>query len=252
MDAEASRKRQAKADAPHGVEPTAPRHVVAKGLAVGEDGRARCSWADSTADYRAYHDDEWGRPVRTDDGIYERLTLEAFQSGLAWITILRKRPAFRAAFAGFSIEAVAKFDERDAARLLTDVGIVRNRAKIDAAMANARAALDLPEGLAAFLWSYAPDPAGRCRPHSGEVPATTPESTAMAKDLRKSGFRFVGPTTAYALMQATGMVDDHVDGCFVPPAVERRPARKSSPPGKTAAAGKATGAGKRPAARRPA
>jgi DNA-3-methyladenine glycosylase I len=237
MDAQVSRKRQAKADAPVGVEPAAPRHVVAKGLALGEDGRARCSWADSTADYRAYHDDEWGRPVRSDDGIYERLTLEAFQSGLSWITILRKRPAFRAAFAGFSIEAVAKFDERDAARLLADVGIVRNRAKIDAAMANARAALDLPDGLAAFLWAYAPDPVGRHRPRSGEVPATTPESTAMAKDLRKRGFRFVGPTTAYALMQATGMVDDHIDGCFVPPVAERRPARTSSPAAKSAAAG---------------
>jgi DNA-3-methyladenine glycosylase I len=222
-DARASRKRTAKADAPLGVEPTAPRHVVAKGLAVGEDGRSRCSWADSTADYRSYHDDEWGRPVRTDDGIYERLTLEAFQSGLSWITILRKRPAFRAAFADFSIEAVAKFDERDAARLLADVGIVRNRAKIDAAMANARAALDLSEGLAAYLWSYAPDPTGRRRPHSGEVPPATPESTAMAKDLRKRGFRFVGPTTAYALMQATGMVDDHIEGCFVPPVTRRRP-----------------------------
>ncbi len=235
MDAQASRKRQAKADAPLGVEPAAPRHVVAKGLAVGEDGRARCSWADSTADYRAYHDEEWGRPVRTDDGIYERLTLEAFQSGLSWITILRKRPAFRAAFAGFSIEAVAKFDERDAARLLADVGIVRNRAKIDAAMANARAALDLSEGLAAFLWSYAPDATVRHRPRSGEVPATTPESTAMAKDLRKRGFRFVGPTTAYALMQATGMVDDHIEGCFVPPVAERRPVRRAKSPSTTAA-----------------
>jgi DNA-3-methyladenine glycosylase I len=250
MDAQVSRKRQAKADAPLGVEPAAPRHVVAKGLAVGEDGRARCSWADSTADYRAYHDDEWGRPVRSDDGIYERLTLEAFQSGLSWITILRKRPAFRAAFADFSIAAVAKFDERDAARLLADVGIVRNRAKIDAAMANARAALDLPDGLAAFLWAYAPDPAGRRRPRSGEVPATTPESTAMAKDLRKHGFRFVGPTTAYALMQATGMVDDHIDGCFVPPVVERRPARTSSRVVKPDAASSRSAPGKSSAGRR--
>lgn len=250
MDAEASRKRQAKADAPLGGEPAAPRPVVAKGLEVGEDGRARCSWADSTADYRAYHDDEWGQPVRSDDGIYERLTLEAFQSGLSWITILRKRPAFRTAFAGFSIEAVAKFDERDAARLLADVGIVRNRAKIDAAMANARAALDLPDGLAAFLWAYAPDPANRRRPRSGEVPATTPESTAMAKDLRKRGFRFVGPTTVYALMQATGMVDDHIDGCFVPPVVARQPARKSAAADHSSTEGSRTAAGRRMAARR--
>ena len=203
-------------------------------LVVGDDGNARCRWATSTADYIVYHDEEWGRPIRTDDGLYERLTLEAFQSGLSWITILRKRPAFREAFADFSIAAVAKFDERDAARLLADVGIVRNRAKIDAAMANARAALDLPDGLAAFLWAYAPDPAGRRRPHGGEVPATTPESTTMAKDLRQRGFRFVGPTTAYALMQATGMVDDHIDGCFVPPVVE--PASTSSRVAKSAAA----------------
>jgi DNA-3-methyladenine glycosylase I len=194
--------------------------------------------------------------VRTDDGIYERLTLEAFQSGLSWITILRKRSAFRAAFAGFSIENVAKFDERDAARLLADVGIVRNRAKIDAAMANARAALDLSEGLADFLWSYAPDAADRHRPRSGEVPATTPESTAMAKDLRKRGFRFVGPTTAYALMQATGMVDDHIEGCFVPPVAERRPARRAKSPSTTPATPqtgqKPAVAGKRSAVRPPA
>jgi len=190
--------------------------VVAAGLAMGEDGLIRCAWADSTPEYRAYHDEEWSRPVRSDDGIYERMTLEAFQSGLAWITILRKRPAFRAAFADFSIARVATFDEADVARLLADPGIVRNRAKIDAALHNARAALDLPDGLAALLWSYAP-PARSRRPRSGEVPSTTPESTAMAKDLRKRGFRFVGPTTAYALMQATGMVDDHIDGCHVPP-----------------------------------
>jgi DNA-3-methyladenine glycosylase I len=189
---------------------------IAPGLARGEDGLVRCAWADSTPEYRTYHDDEWGRAVRTDDGLYERLTLEAFQSGLAWITILRKRPAFRAAFADFSIPAVAAFGEKDVARLLVDAGIVRNRAKIDAALANARAALDLSGGLAELLWSFAPPPRRR-RPKSGEVPATTPESTAMAKDLRKRGFRFVGPTTAYALMQATGMVDDHLAGCHVPP-----------------------------------
>jgi DNA-3-methyladenine glycosylase I len=183
---------------------------------MGEDGLIRCAWGDSTPEYRVYHDDEWGQPVRTDDGIYERMTLEAFQSGLAWITILRKRPAFRAAFADFSIARVAEFGEADVARLLADAGIVRNRAKIDAALHNARAALDVPGGLAELLWSYAPPPRHR-RPTSGEVPPTTAESTAMAKDLRKKGFRFIGPTTAYALMQATGMVDDHLDGCHVPP-----------------------------------
>src|SRR5258707_11723796 len=125
---------------------------------VGADGLARCSWAGSTPDYLEYHDTEWGRPVRDDNGLFERLTLEAFQSGLSWITILRKRPAFRAAFAGFEIAKVAAFGEADADRLLADAGIVRNRAKIDAAIANARAAADLPEGIAALLWSFAPDP----------------------------------------------------------------------------------------------
>jgi DNA-3-methyladenine glycosylase I len=163
----------------------------------------------------AYHDDEWGRPVRDDDGLYERLTLEAFQSGLSWLTILRKRPAFRAAFKDFRIAEVAAFDESDAARLLADPGIVRNRAKIEAALHNARAAADLPGGLAALLWSYAPAPR-KTRPTSfAEVPAITRASTAMAKDLKKRGFRFVGPTTAYALMQAAGMVDDHLADCHV-------------------------------------
>jgi DNA-3-methyladenine glycosylase I len=187
------------------------------GLVAGEDGLLRCFWGASTPDYAAYHDTEWGRPVRTDDGLFERMTLEAFQSGLAWITILRKRPAFRAAFAGFEIGAVAAFGEADAARLMADAGIVRNRMKVDAALHNARVAADLEEGLAALLWSFAPP--RRPRPASrAEVPALTPESTAMAKALKKRGFKFVGPTTAYALMQATGMVDDHIAGCCVPPA----------------------------------
>jgi DNA-3-methyladenine glycosylase I len=184
-------------------------------VVIGSDGLARCGWAGSTADYLAYHDVEWGVPVRTDDALFERLTLEAFQSGLSWLTILRKRPAFRAAFDNFAIEKVAAYGDADVQRLLGDAGIVRNRAKIDAAIANARAALDLPDGLSALLWSFAPVPPGP-RPRSfTEVPATTPQSTAMAKDLRKRGFRFVGPTTAYALMQATGMVDDHVAGCHL-------------------------------------
>jgi DNA-3-methyladenine glycosylase I len=191
--------------------------VTAAGLVLGPDGRARCGWGGSTPDYLPYHDLEWGRPVHGDDALFERLTLEAFQSGLSWITILRKRPAFRAGFAGFSIPAVAAFTEADATRLMADVGIVRNRMKVDAALHNARVAADLPDGLAALLWSYAPAP--RPRPQtSADVPAVTPESTAMARDLKKRGFKFVGPTTAYALMQATGMVDDHLAGCFVPPA----------------------------------
>ena len=186
----------------------------AAGLVLGDDGRARCRWGGSTPDYVLYHDTEWGRPVRTDDALFERLSLEAFQSGLSWLTILRKRPAFRAAFADFAIAKVAEFGEADIARLMADAGIVRNRMKIEATLANARAALDLPDGLAALLWSFAPP--ARSRPvRMGEIPAQTPESVAMAKRLRKLGFKFVGPTTAYAMMQATGMVDDHVAGCYV-------------------------------------
>jgi DNA-3-methyladenine glycosylase I len=174
----------------------------------------RCWWGSSTPEYARYHDEEWGRPVRDDRGLFEKLSLEAFQSGLSWITILRKREAFRAAFAGFEIARVAAFGEDDVARLMTDAAIVRNRAKIGATIANARAAVDLP--LAELLWSFAPEP--RPRPRTpADVPAVTPESTAMAKELKKRGFRFVGPTTAYALMQATGMVDDHIEGCLAAP-----------------------------------
>ncbi len=174
----------------------------------------RCAWATSTPEYIAYHDEEWGTPLQGDDALFERVCLEAFQSGLSWITILRKRPAFRAAFAGFDIDKVAAFDADDEARLMADAGIVRNRAKIAAAIRNARAAQELPEGLSALLWSFAP--AGpRTRPATlADVPATSPESVAMARELKKRGFAFVGPTTAYALMQATGMVDDHVADCF--------------------------------------
>lgn len=174
----------------------------------------RCGWATSAPEYVAYHDQEWGTPLHGDDPLFERLCLEAFQSGLSWITILRKRPAFRAAFAGFAIDAVAAFTEHDEARLLADAGIVRNRAKISAAVRNARAAQQLPEGLSTLLWSFAPT-GPRSRPATlAEVPATSSESTAMARELKRRGFVFVGPTTAYALMQATGMVDDHVSACF--------------------------------------
>jgi DNA-3-methyladenine glycosylase I len=179
-----------------------------------EPDRQRCPWATSTPEYVAYHDEEWGTPLHGDDALFERLCLEAFQSGLSWITILRKRPAFRAAFAGFAIDEVAAFTEADEARLMVDASIVRNRAKIAAAVRNARAAQQLPEGLSALLWSFAPAP-GRPRPAGlSDVPATSPESIAMAKELKRRGFVFVGPTTAYALMQATGMVDDHVADCF--------------------------------------
>ncbi|MEV0454353.1 DNA-3-methyladenine glycosylase I [Catellatospora methionotrophica] len=184
-------------------------------LIVGDDGLARCGWAASAPEYRAYHDEEWGTPLRGDDALFERMSLEAFQSGLSWITILRKRPAFRTAFAGFKLEAVAAFGLADVERLLGDAGIVRNRSKIEATLHNARLALELPGGLSALLWSYAPEP-GRPRPASrADVPATSDASVAMAKDLKKRGLRFVGPTTAYALMQATGMVDDHLAGCHV-------------------------------------
>ncbi|GAA3393269.1 DNA-3-methyladenine glycosylase I [Cryptosporangium minutisporangium] len=182
------------------------------GLLRGPDDRLRCSWAGAAEDYVAYHDQEWGRRLAGDDALFERLCLEAFQSGLSWLTILRRREGFRRAFAGFSVAAVAAFDESDVERLLADTGIIRNRAKIDAAIGNARLAAQLPDGLSALLWSFAPPPRPRPRTRA-DVPATSPESVALAKDLRRRGFRFVGPTTAYALMQATGMVDDHIVGC---------------------------------------
>jgi len=174
----------------------------------------RCGWVTSAPDYVAYHDEEWGTPRHGDDALYERLTLEAFQSGLSWITILRKRENLRAAFDGFDIDTVAAYGPADVERLMADAGIVRNRAKVEAAIANAAAAQRLDEGLDALLWSFAPT-GPRRRPASlADVPATSAESVAMAKDLKRRGFRFVGPTTAYALMQATGMVDDHVATCW--------------------------------------
>ncbi|MET8870396.1 DNA-3-methyladenine glycosylase I [Nocardia sp. NPDC004604] len=188
--------------------------IAGAALAAESDGKLRCPWSEGSQLYRDYHDHEWGKPLHGDDAMFERMCLEAFQSGLAWITILRKRPAFRAAFAGFAIDRVAAFGDGDVARLLADPGIVRNRAKIDAAIANARVAADLDIGLDELIWSFAP--ASRPRPRTiAEVPATTPESVALAKELKRRGFRFVGPTTAYALMQATGMVDDHLADCWV-------------------------------------
>ncbi|MDO0911983.1 DNA-3-methyladenine glycosylase I [Streptomyces sp. DT2A-34] len=182
---------------------------------AGPDGALRCPWALSTADYVTYHDEEWGRPVHGDDALYERLSLEAFQSGLSWITILRRREGFRTAFAGFEIAKVATFTDSDRDRLLTDEGIIRNRAKIDATLANARVLADwTPGDLDALIWSHAPDPATRPVPKTlADVPAVTPESTALSKALKKRGLRFVGPTTAYALMQACGLVDDHLETC---------------------------------------
>jgi DNA-3-methyladenine glycosylase I len=190
--------------------------VTGSGTVRGDDGRDRCPWGDAPADYRDYHDSEWGQPVTDTRGLFERISLEAFQSGLSWLTILRKREAFRAAFAGFDPAVVAAYDGDDVERLLADGGIVRNRAKVEATIANARAVLALDPPLTDLLWGFAPEPAARPAPlQLGDVPAVTPESTAMAKVLKRRGFRFVGPTTAYALMQAAGLVNDHLAGCWV-------------------------------------
>jgi DNA-3-methyladenine glycosylase I len=182
----------------------------------GTDGRLRCPWAYSARDYCDYHDDEWGVPVHGEVALFERLSLEAFQSGLSWITILRKRDAFRSAFAGFCPALVAAFTADDVARLLADASIVRNRAKIEATVRNARAVTELGEDLSALLWSFAPAPTGWLpAPRTiADVPVQTWESQEMARTLRRRGFTFVGPVTCYALMQATGMVDDHLGGCF--------------------------------------
>ena len=183
-------------------------------LLVGEDGLARCPWAGSTPDYLAYHDTEWGVPVRGEQALYERLTLEAFQSGLSWLTILRKREAFRNAFARFDPEKVAAFDDADRSRLMADASIVRNRLKIDAAITNARAVVALRDagGLDELFWSFAP--AEHVRPRGPEdLQAASAESKGLAKALKRAGFVFVGPTTMYAAMQACGVVDDHLEGC---------------------------------------
>jgi len=184
-----------------------------KGAVPGPDGKLRCPWGLSAPEYLAYHDEEWGRPVRGDTALFERLSLEGFQSGLSWLTILRKRENFRAAFAGFDASAVAAFGEQDVARLMADSGIVRNRAKINAVISNARAMLDLPDGLTLLVWKYAGDegPAPRTL---AEVPSATPASKALSAELRRHGFRFTGPVTAYATMQACGVVNDHLAACF--------------------------------------
>jgi len=184
-------------------------------LAYDGDGVARCGWCGDDPLYRAYHDEEWGREKRGDDSLFELLSLEGFQAGLSWLTILRKRESFRQAFAGFSISQVAEFDEAEVERLLGDAGIVRHRGKIEATIGNAVAALELSEGLSRFVWGFAP-PRRPARPTGmGDLPAATPESTALSKELKRRGFGFVGPTTVYAFMQSAGMVDDHIEGCFV-------------------------------------
>ena len=187
---------------------------------MSDDGLVRCGWADVRPGpdfdlYRNYHDQEWGRPLHGRLALFERMSLEAFQSGLSWLIILRKRENFRHAFSGFDIDKVARYTDADVQRLMADEGIVRNRAKIEATIANARVAADLgSEDLSELLWSFAPAP--RPRPADGsEIPSASAESKAMARELKRRGFRFVGPTTAYALMQATGMVDDHIRDCWV-------------------------------------
>ena len=182
-------------------------------LTLDGEGTARCGWCGADSLYRSYHDDEWGRETRGDDPVFELLSLEGFQAGLSWLTILRKREAFRRAFAGFSIGRVAAFDGHDVERLLADPGIVRHRGKIEATIDNAAAALDVPGGLSALVWGFAPPPRPVRPARLEELPAVTPESTALSKELKRRGFRFVGPTTVYAFMQSAGLVDDHLEGC---------------------------------------
>ncbi|MBW3661789.1 MAG: DNA-3-methyladenine glycosylase I [Actinobacteria bacterium] len=198
---------------------------LAPGLDHGPDGAPRCWWATSAADYTEYHDAEWGYPVGDDARLFEKLCLEGFQSGLSWLTILRRRPGFRAAFHGFDIEKVARMDGSDVDRLLQDRGIIRHRGKIEATLQNARAALEIIDehgSLAGYVWRFEPSPEDRPRriDHDTLLSLTqTPASRALARDLKDRGFRFVGPTTAYAFMQAMGLVNDHLEGCSIRPAV---------------------------------
>ena len=215
--------------------------MLPEGIRVGADGRPRCWWPGDDPLYLDYHDTEWGRPVDDDRRLFEKLCLEGFQSGLSWLTILRKRPTFRRAFAGFDPAAIADYGDDDVERLMADTGIVRNRAKILATINNARRYPELVAetgSLAAYLWSFEPDPAtrpGTMDHRTLMTMATSPESKAMSRDLRRRGWAFIGPTTAYAAMQSNGIVDDHLDGCWARPEVERardafrRPARRDVP-----------------------
>ena len=197
------------------------------GLVRGDDGKRRCWWGASTADYVPYHDGEWGYPVADDRRLFEKLCLEGFQSGLSWLTILRKREAFRRAFAGFDYGVVARFGARDVKRLLADAGIVRHRGKIEATIQNARCAVELAGeagSLAAYVWRFEPARSSRPRKLTRDAlkgMSQSPESVALSKDLKRRGWRFVGPTTVYAFMQAMGLVDDHLDGCWVRRDAER-------------------------------
>ena len=206
------------------------------GLHPGPDGKLRCHWGLSAPEYVRYHDEEWGRPVTDDVRLFEKLSLEGFQAGLSWITILRKREAFRRAFAGFDFEKVARFRAREVKRLLGDAGIVRHRGKIEATVQNARRARELVEehgSLAAYVWRFEPAPSARPRRLDWatlRTMAKTPESTALSRDLRRRGWAFVGPTTVYAFMQAMGLVNDHLEGCAVRAAVERERRALARPP----------------------
>jgi DNA-3-methyladenine glycosylase I len=194
------------------------------GVERGDDGRRRCGWCTSAPDYLAYHDQEWGRPVVDDIRIYEKLCLEGFQSGLSWLTILRKREGFRRAFCGFDPEQVARFGGQTIERLLADAAIIRHRGKIEAAIANARATLEVQArygSLGALVWSFEPPRRRRAPQRLEELASATPESTALARELKRFGFRFVGPTTAYAAMQSLGLVNDHLAGCHARPVCER-------------------------------
>jgi DNA-3-methyladenine glycosylase I len=187
------------------------------GVEPGPDGKPRCWWCLGTApEYITYHDEAWGRPLRDENGLFEMLTLESFQSGLSWLTILRKRRNFGAAFDGWDVDRIAKYGAADVQRLMADAGIIRNRAKIEAAVANAQAVSELHsrgESLAELVWSFAPPAPGKAPVTGHDLPSLTPESKAMAKELKRRGFRFIGPTTAYSLMQGVGLVNDHLEGC---------------------------------------
>ena len=201
-------------------------------LIAGDDGRVRCGWVGADEEYRRYHDDEWGTPLHGDRALFEKICLEGFQAGLSWITILRRRRAFREVFDGFEIDRVAEFDDADVERLLSDARIIRNRAKVLATIGNARVTRELiagdPGALDRLVWSYAPE-GPRPRPRGwDEIPAITPESEALSRELRRRGFRFVGATTMYALMQSAGLVDDHLEGCW---RAERTQTTSSSSPG---------------------
>ena len=201
------------------------------GIVVGEDGLARCWWADSTPEYRAYHDTEWGFPVADDRRLFEKLCLEGFQAGLSWLTILRKREAFREVFANFEVAEVSRFGDDKVAELMQEARIVRNRAKIEATINNAQRVIELVEregSLAHFLWGYEGDRPIKA-PTRADLPVTTPESKALAKEFKRRGWRFLGPTTVYAFMEAMGLVNDHIDGCHCRPAVDAARAKFKRP-----------------------